>query len=104
MRYLAMLFMVSIFIPGSSQMPNDQFLNIVGKLLDREHGKDLTENLAENLTKNDKTSIKDGLSKLLEIFKDENKDSVDAKNVNNARQIDSEELLEEEAGSKEGTG
>ena len=65
---------------------------------------DLTENLAENLTKNDKTSIKDGLSKLLEIFKDENKDSVDAKNVNNARQIDSEELLEEEAGSKEGTG
>ena len=39
MRYLAMLFMVSIFILGSSQMPNNQFLNIVGKLLDREHGK-----------------------------------------------------------------
>ena len=39
LRYLAMLFMASIFIPGSSLMPNDQFLNIVGKLLDREHGK-----------------------------------------------------------------
>ena len=38
MRYLAMLFMVSIFIPGSSQMPDDQFLSIAGKLLDREHG------------------------------------------------------------------
>ena len=30
--------MVSIFIHGSSQMPNDQVLNIVGKLLDRDHG------------------------------------------------------------------
>ena len=33
-----MLLMVSIFIHGSSQMPNDQVLNIVGKLLDRDHG------------------------------------------------------------------
>ena len=65
---------------------------------------DLTENLAENLTKDDKTSIKDGLSKLLEIFKDEDKDTVAPKNVNSGKQIDAEELLEEEAGSKEGTG
>ena len=65
---------------------------------------DFTENLAENLTKDDTKSIKDGLSKLLELLKDEDKDSVAQKNVNNARQIDAEELLEVEAGSKEGTG
>jgi len=109
-----MLFMVSIFIPGSSQMPDDQFLNIAGKLLDREHGTDSTENSAENLTKNDKTSIIDGLSKLLEMFKD--KDTVALKNVNKARKMEAEKDTksleekdtesseeEEEAKSKEGT-
>ena len=65
---------------------------------------DLTENLAENLTNDDKTSIQDGLSKLLEIFKMDDKDTLAVKNVKSARQIDAEELLEEEAGSEEGTG
>ena len=76
---------------------------------------DSTENSAENLTKNDKTSIIDGLSKLLEMFKD--KDTVALKNVNKARKIDAEKDTksleekdtesseeEEEAKSKEGTG
>merc|ERR1719284_979942 len=84
-------------------MPNNQFLNIVGKLLDREHGKDLTENLAEKLTNYDKTSIQDGMSKLLEILKMDDKDTLAVKNVKSARQIDAEELSEEDAGSEEGT-
>ena len=29
--------MVSIFIHGSSQMPDDQVLKLVGKLLDKKH-------------------------------------------------------------------
>ena len=65
---------------------------------------DLTENLAENLTKDDKMSIQNGLSKLLEVFKDEDKDTVAPKNENKARKLDAEELLEEEDGSKQGTG
>ena len=65
---------------------------------------DLTENLAEKLTNYDKTSIQDGMSKLLEILKMDDKDTLAVKNVKSARQIDAEELLEEEAGSEEGTG
>ena len=74
------------------------------------HTLDSTENIAENLTKDDKTSITDGLSKLLEMFKHGDKDSVGPKNVNNAKEIDSrsfmdeEQLSEEESESKEGTG
>ena len=74
------------------------------------HTLDSTENIAENLTKDDKTSITDGLSKLLGLFKDGDKDSVGPKNVNNAKEIDSrsfmdeEQLSEEESESKEDTG
>jgi len=88
MRYLVILLMVTIFIHGSSQLPNDQVLNIVGKLLDRDHGTDLNEHLARHLTKDHKMSLKEGLSTLLEIVKDGDNDSLALKNEPNVDEID----------------
>ena len=63
-----------------------------------------------HLTKDDKASIKNGLSKLLEIFKDGDKDSWALKSEPNAAEIgsrsimDAEGSLGEKSQSREGTG
>ena len=62
------------------------------------------------MTKDDKTSIKDGLSKLLELFKDVDKDSLALENQPNAEEVDlrssmdAGRSLKEKSESREGTG
>ena len=74
------------------------------------HTLDSNENLARHLTKDDKTSIKDGLLMLLKMFKDGDKDSLALSNEPKAEEIDprsnmdAEQSWREEAESKQGTG
>ena len=66
--------------------------------------------MAGHLTKDEKTSIKDGLSKLLEIFEDGDKDSwglnsePDAAKIGSRSIMDAEGSLGEKSQSSEGTG
>ena len=74
------------------------------------HTLDSNENLARHLTKDDKTSIKDGLLMLLKMFKDGDKDSLALSNEPKAEEIDprsnmdAEQSWREEAESRQGTG
>ena len=70
----------------------------------------MKKDLAGNVTKDEKTSIKEGLLLLLEMLKDEGKDSLALRNSTKSRQIDSrshkdtEESIEEDAESGKGSG
>ena len=71
---------------------------------------DLKKDLVENMTNDEKTSIKEGLLLLLEILKDEEKDSLEPGNSSKTKQTnsrsfkDTEESIEEDAESGKGTG
>ena len=74
------------------------------------HTIDLNENLAGSLTKSDKSSIKDGLLKLLKMFKDVDilssvlKNELKAEEIEPRSNMDAEQSLGEEAETKEGAG
>ena len=70
----------------------------------------MKEEFVGNMTKGEKTSIKEGLLLLLEMLKDEGKDSLAPRDSTKSRHIDSpsnkdtEESIEEDAESGPGSG
>ena len=70
----------------------------------------MKEEFVGNMTKGEKTSIKEGLLLLLEMLKDEGKDSLPLRDSTKSRHInsrsnkDTEESIEEDAESGKGSG